>query len=370
MNNNFMQDGLELAIQLIDLLGKRSCKKRLQVSSEELYSELFRGGPIATFEDGKTGILEILVSKKTLISIFKDCKQVLDAGKDFDDWKLYYASIGVLITTPEDHRAVLLNETVLNKIISKDPCAAGYHYNCLSALLSCDLAKTNKSANLWFYFKKMSIAKLETLDSSSLDEMVDLILLSIASHPRNYYACSFLRLLLAICRCKGLLGTLYERIWDYCKSHLSDFSMWLALLEILIGKSDYFLYEFKRLGGQLREAPHYFEEPELIQRYQEIEVWGERIRTASYSFYYVKLHLGLHLGLDICSQYKQEFDAFERERNYMIDVSSRQLISEKKPVPLDNDALLKQKFEGMLIRKQLYIRYGAARNSRKSYMVH
>ncbi|KAG7786921.1 hypothetical protein KL910_001343 [Ogataea haglerorum] len=353
-----MQNGLDIAIQLIDLLGKHSSKKRLQVSVEDIYPELVGGRPIATFKDEKTGILEILVSKKTLINIFKDCKQILDAGENCDDWKLYYASIGVLIMTPEDRRAVLLNETVLNKIILNDPCAADYHYNCLGALLSCDLAKTNKSASLWFYFRKVSVAKLEALDSSTLNEMVDLILLSVASHPRNYYACSFLRFLLGVCRCKGLLGILYERIWDYCKSHLHDFSMWLALLEILIGKSDYYLGELKRLGGELRGAPQYFEEPELTRLYEEIRLWGEQIGTPSYSLYYTKLQLGLHLGLDVCSQYKQEFEEFEQERDYLIDVSSRQLICKKKPVPLDNDALLKQKFEGMLIRKQLYIRYG------------
>ncbi|KAG7884623.1 hypothetical protein KL938_001750 [Ogataea parapolymorpha] len=365
-----MQNGLDLAIQLIDILGKHSCKKRLQVSGEEFHPEFFSEGPIATFEDAKTGILEILVSKKTLINVFRDCKQVLDTEEDTDDWTLYYASIGVLITTPEDHRAILLNESALNKIILNDPSAADYHYNCLSTLLSCNLAKTNKSANLWFYFRKLSVAKLETLDSSSLNEMVDLILLSVASHPRNYYACSFLRVLLASCRCKGLLRILYERIWDYCKSHFGDFSMWLALLEILIGKSDYFLWELKRLGGELRGTPQYFEEQELMRIYEEIGLWGEQISTASYSLYYVKLQLGLHLGLNICSQYKQEYEEFERAGDYLIDVSSRQLVSKNKPIPLDNDALLKQKFEGMLIRKQLYIRYGAARNSRKPYIVH
>ncbi|KAG7901265.1 hypothetical protein KL935_002331 [Ogataea polymorpha] len=365
-----MENGLDLAIRLIDIFGRHSCKKRLQVSGEGFDSEFFSKGPIVIFEDAKTGILEILVSKKTIISIFKDCKQVLDTEKYIDDWQLYYASIGVLITTPEDHRAILLNESALNKIILTDPFAAGYHYNCLSTLLSCDLAKTNKSANLWFYFRKSSVAKLETLNCSSLNEMVDLILLSVTSHPRNYYACSFLRVLLASCRCRGLLRILYERIWDYCKTHFGDFSMWLALLEILTGKSDYFIWELKRLGGELRGSPEYFEEQELLRIYEEIGLWGEQMSTASYSLYYVKLQLGLYLGLDVCSLYKQEYEEFEREGDYLIDVRSRQLVSKNKPVPLDNDALLKQKFEGMLIRKQLYIRYGAARNSRKSYIVH
>ncbi|KAH3662576.1 hypothetical protein OGAPHI_005828 [Ogataea philodendri] len=322
-----MENGRETGIWLIKLLGNRSVPKRLQVTGSEIHKELFSGGPVVSLEDKETGVFEILVWKKAVYGMFGAFKRDVDEHLSIrDDLEVYYASIGLLMVTPEDHRAILVNEEALNKVGAIDPAIFEFHYNVLNAYLTSDIAKTNKSANLWFYFKKSTITRLNKLDDSILNELVDIVLRSVEMHPRNYYACEYLRYLVSICRYKGMLPVVFERVWKHCQKNVRDFSMWLILYEILVGDDGFHLKDFQRLGGILGPKTDRLPAEFARAKFQEIRSWGNQIGCGTYSYLFVVFEVGLKLEFDVVSEFETKFRTFETENGYLIDVALKKLI--------------------------------------------
>ncbi|GMG39225.1 unnamed protein product [Ambrosiozyma monospora] len=280
---------LQLTSQLHELLSRNTTKRlqlipNSQIEDDPTLTDLFKATTFPNFQDSNTNTLDILISKKQLVKILVECHKVIEdyissandlqpssrSSINTDPSTLYRATLGILLITPEDHRAVELNESMLSTILSNDLISERQHtldchFEILSGYLTSTIAKTNKSSSLWLYFKKIVVKLLNNLSSAheqsfntAKDELfvncIEIILHSIKSHPRNYYAGSTLRFIVAILRHFGqfeLLRIYYTKILTYLKKDgLKDYSIWLALLQLCVNidSEEYFIDEYHRLS--------------------------------------------------------------------------------------------------------------------------
>lgn len=99
--------------------------------------------------------------------------------------KLYQATVGLLLVTPEDHTAVYVHWLIVTTIILqtqqqpifKDPkLIPGYFIkferHLLSVLLTSKIQRTNKSPSLWMLFKKLiTITQIKQLASFNISDI-------------------------------------------------------------------------------------------------------------------------------------------------------------------------------------------------------
>ncbi|VEU21070.1 DEKNAAC101977 [Brettanomyces naardenensis] len=322
--------------------------------------------------DPRMDRLDLLIKKSTLIQSFAECYEYLyqesHAGRRKET---SLATLGILLVTPEDHTALILNEELLlTSPVSKMKIIT--QFNVICSYLTSSLARTNKSSSLWLYFKKLLITMLnfddESYTLSSISKIaLRIIIMSMEVHPRNYYACNTLRFLVAIIRRRGsssplLLKEYYAAILEYLKNDgLNDTSMWLVLVQLLVrlDAEDYYVSEFLRLGFEMEpdEVDNSFSLEEIKSIKNEIFDW-----LVSSNYRYHSGWLALVLISDRIGEGAAMKDflhasvlGFEKEEKCRIstdDGSMLKLTGEK--VELDSNLLLKERFAAYLTFKRLY----------------
>ncbi|GME71991.1 unnamed protein product [Ambrosiozyma monospora] len=408
---------LQLTSQLHELLSRKTIKKLQvipdsQIDDDPTLADFFKATTFPNFQDPNTNTLDILISKKQLVKIFIECHKVIDDhisntdglqhfSRDFinsDLMTLYSATLGIWLVTPEEHRALILNESMLikllsNSMISEHQDTLYRHFEILSGYLTSTIAKTNKSSSLWLYFKKTLIRLFNNLSSvheqssnTAKDQLfvncIETILHSIRSHPRNYYAGSTLRFLIAVLRHSGefeMLRIYYSKILTYLKKDgLNDYSIWLVFLQLCVNvdSEEYFIAEYNRLcePHKKNNAPEWHNvsknrcfnnEVNLgVVLYQDLKNLLVGSELASYSAWYVftfvstrsDFHDGKHRkdGFEILDFFEEQVAVFENSNNVKIDTKTAQLVSSDGGiVDLSSDLLLQEKFNLVLIFKRL-----------------
>ncbi|ODV62586.1 Ecm9p ASCRUDRAFT_7135 [Ascoidea rubescens DSM 1968] len=160
---------------------------------------------------------------------------------------VFYATIGLMLTTYEYHTCLNVHELMLKKYIKKHLNDKNYlsiitllvkELNLLRLLLNSKLSNINKSSSLWLFLKKLYIL-LYNFDSNYLNYpfIIELILQSCRVHPYNYYAWSFTKWLINFLYYNNdqkLLSLFYTKFNKFSHSHINDNSSWSVLYDLII----------------------------------------------------------------------------------------------------------------------------------------
>ncbi|EDO14754.1 hypothetical protein Kpol_354p2 [Vanderwaltozyma polyspora DSM 70294] len=180
-----------------------------------------------------TGV-EIICFKSTFFKIFKEAHHYL---RDSENWHknpkpigIFYATIGLLLTTPENKTILNIHEEIFWDELENNSFQLSHIVQneiiLIERLLTASNNKLNKSSSLWSYYKKLySILKTDNMDSFNISQT---ILYSGRRHISNYYCWNASRWFFDICE-KEVKSNLYLNAKEYCFANVSDCSSWSAL---------------------------------------------------------------------------------------------------------------------------------------------
>ncbi|CDR39651.1 CYFA0S03e05754g1_1 [Cyberlindnera fabianii] len=203
--------------------------------------------------------LEIVMFKSTFKEIFNECHPKLDKflqeGQVVRDEQhlaeLYLVTIGMMLTTNENHSVISIHDDIVMKMLSCSP-----HKNfctdiilepssfllrelfLLQTLLNSNIAKINKSSSLWCLLRKLFIYVDSTRSFNKIPSKFFLYtpLASAKMHPSNYYAWNFLTFTINVSKLKATCNFFIECTKDvekFCKQNLTDSSAWSCYTNII-----------------------------------------------------------------------------------------------------------------------------------------
>ncbi|ODV83661.1 hypothetical protein CANARDRAFT_9480 [[Candida] arabinofermentans NRRL YB-2248] len=351
--------------------------------------ELFKNHNFPTDFNSKLKKNEILITKQTLIKIFLECRTNINQNRVLDLNEEYLTTMGTLLVTPEDHTIISRNEDVFLKMIDQksdnSTILLNNHLRTLAGFLDSNIARTNKSSNLWLYFQKTLIRSISKNMKNNIDVIVklldwstDVLLESIRNHPRNYYALQTLKFVIcimysnllqlsstndddALVRQKQLLVTTFEKLLEFMRRwNVNDPSIWgiLGLLFDSWSVSGYVYGTIDRISHGVLLLKFSYSSPEC-DRYTLIKKWltvGNGVAT----FYGWEslLKLAEYNGSRemLLKEFEASFTKFEIDHCCRIDIECDSMIVDGSEVNLQEDLILLEEFRLNLIKKKLVTR--------------
>lgn len=198
-------------------------------------------------------VVEIALSKKKYLLLFKECHEILNQvilkgqeKSNLPDLDLLQITWGLLLISPENKTNLNLHYHVLMNNLNYIDMEINY----LETLLTSKLARTNKSSSLWNLYKKLYILK-----PKELNELLDIVIRSNENHPRNYYAWNFMNWAVQInyifsndVFINSKFDMLFENLYNYGLKNLNDSSVWNALQQLVYPTSlEHSVYEYNNL---------------------------------------------------------------------------------------------------------------------------
>ncbi|KAI5967322.1 hypothetical protein CANMA_003142 [Candida margitis] len=209
---------------------------------------------ILSHEEGDT--LEIGLTKEMYLRIFKESHEYFNSH--YDDRlnieslshsqldKMYYMTLGYLITTNEHSTIIALHEELVHRL-------GNYKYDLeiVSSFLTCRMKRINKSSSLWHWLRKLTINQIR--HSDNLRKLLQRALVSCQLHFANYYANNYLQWLITMFRLTRVeLEDFQDSLLKSCRAQLSDSSLW-GTLKVYLKPDDnminYIVGEYKRFTG-------------------------------------------------------------------------------------------------------------------------
>ncbi|QPG73166.1 hypothetical protein FOA43_000472 [Brettanomyces nanus] len=359
---------LEVTQQLLSVLSDEitlykcvQCVADSDVNQDSSLGSLFKAETFPHKYDPKKNILDILVEKSQLAQCFVECYKYLYMGEDGDDKLKYFAALGILLVTPEDHTAMKYVSSIRGPQYQQD-----FQFRIICAYLTSSIAKTNKSSSLWVCFRRLLVKLMED-DRCNVGPLsrvtLKIILISVKVHPRNYYAFNTLRFLIAMLRDNGdrsLLNYYEASIMEYLKTDgLDDYSMWMALVQLATGLSteEYYLKEFRRYCSYKWDA-EFIEYRYTNDSYSDLVNWLRGSEYKYYSGWYAALIISTNMGNDLPDlemYFELSYINFENSHSCIIE-SRTEILRDKNSgdaINLDEDLLLKEKFTKNLAFKKI-----------------
>lgn len=163
--------------------------------------------------------------------------------------KVYILTIGMLLTTNENHTAINIHDDIVwrllyceqianaNTVLSKDTFLRNELF-FLRTLLNSDVNKLNKSSSYWHLLKKLFIFVHGTNSWSGIERnfFIDTVLVSAKMHRSNYYAWNFLRFMTNVYKAQGDKSN-FDRcmleVINFCKMNRDDSSAWACFTDIV-----------------------------------------------------------------------------------------------------------------------------------------
>lgn len=220
----------------------------------------------------ENGVCEVGISKKAYLGIFTQGHHYLEA--QVENWRnskekndenrkpdtgiahqhnlseLYMATNAVLLTTNDHLTCWRYHEEIVGEMSRKDPEILVSDFKFCLALATLRLAKINKSSGLWHWLRRLSVILAIEQDKSGLEELLELVLVSMERHLANYAASHTFMWTFDVLLLLGridfenlefetleqpkvsyhhILGLLRSR----CRANLHDISLWTVLTHVL-----------------------------------------------------------------------------------------------------------------------------------------
>lgn len=246
---------MELSKEVYDIVTRsRASSKVIQMISPEQD----QNRSVVVIEDGET--LEIGLSREVYLTMFKQVHKQWHSwnGEMTDLWRLYYMTLGYLITTHENHTILRLHEQIVRQLYDdvNDEFLV-QEFEMITVILSSRLKRINKSSCLWYYMKKLTILIIfQKQWYEKLPILIDRVFNSCKFHFANYYANNFLKWIIGISYAFGVNDVIGPRLIQECKSNLKDISLWSTLETWLyIGNNlHHYIHEYETISNQLIDS--------------------------------------------------------------------------------------------------------------------
>lgn len=247
---------LKLCGSLYDLLVERQNEVQFKiVQIIPSIEEYENSGPFIV-HTSSLDTLDIGMTKKTYLQIFIEAHTYwhhvilpnrLHSEEKLKDlltselYDIYFATLGYLVTTNENHTIVRLHELCLTELEdNRGVPILELELSFLTCLANSKLKRINKSSSIWFLIKKIALRLIFsdlTNTQTQYKMLVDRTFKSIELHFANYYASSFLKWLIRynyiLSGQVHILQDIQNRILglliEEAHSKLSDFSLWSSL---------------------------------------------------------------------------------------------------------------------------------------------
>lgn len=280
---------------------------RLEVVADELLevdlglAKRFKQHLLPSHYDEITGIDDIVIKRSTLISCFQECYKTLYMGPKSSNDSPFFAALGILLISAEDHTALNICWEMMQHSQEKRQLV----FKVITLYLTCSISRTNKSSSLWLYYRKFIIyfiLKDPECQETLSKRVLDVIMLSIKIHKRSYYACYTLRFMIALIRLANryeLLQYYNDTIFRYLKTEgLNDMSMWQIWAQLLLNLDDenYYLFSIQKLGYSFNSHAYKIPPNVLLFYYHQLIEWLVFINYRFYPGWYVAIHLAWGTG--------------------------------------------------------------------------
>lgn len=200
-----------------------------------------------TAADATTGTLEIGLSKDVYLKLFQECHH--QQHVELTPWDEYIMTVGYLVTTNENYTILNRHVAAVDKIISERPQFLQQEIDFISTLLASRLKRINKSPTLWHLFRRLVVKQRLPLSQTLMLR----VKASLCNHFANYYATNFLRWYVSVLLDQGEdIEGVVDMVVQLAKANIGDVSLWLLIGFILVPEPDYYIQDYKRLGGVLQ----------------------------------------------------------------------------------------------------------------------
>lgn len=178
-------------------------------------------------------------------------------------WDMYYATVGLLLTTTENYTILKLHEEFLLNVINQHEDFYGSpveipdvffqnEVRLVQHLLSSTNNRLNKSSSLWVLYRKLYVLSREIFPS------VDIMYLNVCMesawrHPSNYYCWNTIRWISDLTTEDERLQIL-SRTKKFCFQNVRDNSSWYTYMYIVCAEKDSFdfgIHNARRLSNNL-----------------------------------------------------------------------------------------------------------------------
>jgi len=250
-------------------------------------AKCFEENMFPSYYDQATGIDDIIIKRSTLIACFSECYKYLYQVPNPSKDDLYFATLGILLVSAEDHTALNLNW----EILQNSPEKMHSTFKVITLYLTCSISKTNKSASLWLYYRKLLIRFISEdpkCQKNLIKQILDVIILSIKIHKRSYYAGYTLRFMIALLRMTNnndLIQYYLNKIFHYVRTDgLNDMSMWQIWAQLLLEFDDekYYRLSIIKLGYPSTSHVYKLSPITVLNCYHQLMEW---LLSLGYKFY-------------------------------------------------------------------------------------
>jgi hypothetical protein len=242
-------------------------ERRLQFAPRNSAYETHRSPFLYTSEND---VLEIMIFKRTIGQMVQECHPILESYlassqkfpyvlhdeevDELDDPKtlvlLYYMTVGMMVTTHENHTVIRIHDEIVMKILENpaavfsdlllDPTRFIYgELNYLQSILNSNNSKLNKSSSLWTLFKKLFIYCNDhriIMEGMADTFFADTALRAAELHFSNYYAWNCLRFFCDVCKLQKnseRYKVMIDKIEQFAYTHHTDSSAWSCLTDCI-----------------------------------------------------------------------------------------------------------------------------------------
>ncbi|ODV76482.1 Ecm9p CYBJADRAFT_165760 [Cyberlindnera jadinii NRRL Y-1542] len=296
-----MGDDLSIVREYLELCCNSECKKRTLTVMKDMpqYDTNF----LHSYNDGH---LEVVMFKSTSIKIFQTSHTIMEqflkdgqALKDEEDLvKIYLATIGLMMTTNENHTVISIHDDITWKMLHCNSTTLSHidpmfesdklilcEMAILQSLLCSNKNKLNKSSSYWHLFKKMMIF---VIDSKSIGKIPvyffeSTVFTSAKLHKSNYYAWSFLQFCVSIAKVRTDSIKYHKILKDvehFCKLNQTDSSAWSCMgnmLEINVTELKLAIFEYNKYATrsqlELSYAKVMLLVPSIGEKLKEMSAW-------------------------------------------------------------------------------------------------
>ncbi|RCK54542.1 Protein ECM9 [Candida viswanathii] len=192
-------------------------------------------GPLIAYDDEANGTLDIGLTKKSYLAMFKQCHDywyaylereiALNRLSRSQLEELYLMTLGYLVTANDHHSIINLHEDIVQQLGNHET-----DIEIVSCFLTSHLKRINKSSLLWNWMKKLTVMQVYQQPLALLyRKIVARALRSCKVHYMNYYANNFIHWVMLINSQVLYLddgGVLFKELQRQCRDDLLDRSLW------------------------------------------------------------------------------------------------------------------------------------------------
>ncbi|SCV01364.1 LAME_0G15742g1_1 [Lachancea meyersii CBS 8951] len=220
---------------------------------------------------------EIFCSKITYLQVFHEARVFLqerNGNTSLSDADTYFATLGLLLTTPEDRTNLNLHEAIIlqrlkeesehqGKLTKEGHIFLAREIMAVMLLLTSSLNRVNKSPSLWLLYRKLFTILKELFPAFEVDYQ-RLFLTSAERHFSNFYCWNTFRWVYDL-ESPSTQAQLLTAVWDFSSQHPKDSSAWWALGHSVLNLSalsEYSSKDYNSLRSRFgfEQSPHHASE--------------------------------------------------------------------------------------------------------------